>query len=747
MNNILKYAAFGIASFALAALVQSCAMDDPFGSGEGTLNVIAEMNGETIKTRAVPENNDYLRENCVIYIENSRGVMRKYKGVDNIPSDIVLSTGNYVCNAWSGDSVGASFSSKFYRGQEHFEITRNQRTSLRLKCNIANVVVSVDPESLNIGLSDLKVKFSMTAGELDFDDTNIRSDKGYFMTPSPETQGADAAAYAEKTKMTITISGTQEDGSPYSKQHVLNNVQRAHEYTVQLSKEERPFDQGGALIALTIKDIPIIEDTINVFAGPTVQGVGFDINEQVVNTTSSFSDVTVSILGYQGLKSVIMNVSDNFTDINNGSNIIDPIVISQLSAKGINVESTTSVDSETGVDVEELYVTFSADFLNNLPASVHEYRVSFTCTDERDVTSTGSVGFANTESAITKIDDIVVDPAPDTSRSPMAITGTTATLTGRVFKEDAADYGIKYRAQGTSNWTSVSAKAASAKPTRAQGADYSVTIKGLTPGTTYEYIAYADNFESPTVQSFTTESKFILPNWSLEEWGTYKASTMLGTKTVIFPGSGDAPSFWDSGNEGGATANKVLTDKSTDMVHSGTFSARLASTSALGMLAAGNLFVGDYVKTDGTNGVLSFGREYNSSHPTKLRVWANYRPGVVDIMKDNGLPIVSGEKDHGQIYVALTVGAVDIRTNPSNQKLFSADDDQVIGYGQVSWTDNFGPDGSLQMVEIPIEYNNRAKSARPTHIVIVCCASKYGDYFSGSSSSVMYVDDFELVYE
>ncbi|MDE5712626.1 MAG: PCMD domain-containing protein, partial [Muribaculaceae bacterium] len=31
--------------------------------------------------------------------------------------------------------------------------------------------------------------------------------------------------------------------------------------------------------------------------------------------------------------------------------------------------------------------------------------------------------------------------------------------------------------------------------------------------------------------------------------------------------------------------------------------------------------------------------------------------------------------------------------------------------------------------------------------VIVCSASKFGDYFCGSSSSVMYVDDFELVYE
>lgn len=751
MNKLTKYIACIASVLTFATLIQSCAMDSPFDKGgEGTLNVIAEMNGETVKSRSVPENNDYLRENCIVYIENARGVMRKYKGVDNIPSDIVLSVGNYVCNAWSGDSVGASFSSKFYRGQESFEIARDQRTSLRVKCNIANVVTSVDPESLNVGLTDLKVNFAMESGDLDFDENNIDTSKGYFMTPSPETANVNSDAYSQKTKLTITISGIQEDGTPYNKEHIINGAQRAHEYSVLLTKEERPFNEGGALIGLTIKDIPIIEDTILVYPGPTINGVDFNVEEQVVNTTSSFNDVSVCILGYFGLKSVLMNVSDNFTDIPNGRNILDPMVKSQLAARGINVESNSSVDAKTGVNVEEVYVTFKAGFLNSLPASVHEYCVTFDSTDGRDVSASGSVRFANTEDAIEKIDDIVVDPAPDPTRDPMAITGSTATLTGRLFKADASDYGIKYRVAGTSAWTTASAKSTNNARTRAQGTEFSVTLRGLTPGTTYEYKSYADDFESSTVQTFATEDKFIFPNWSLEEWSTYSASTMLGTKTVIFPGSGSEPSFWDSGNEGAATAEKVLTDKSTDMVHSGTYSARLASDQAAGILAAGNLFIGDYVKTDGTNGVLSFGRNYNGSHPSKLRVWANYRPGIVDIVKSGNesfLDFVKGEKDHGQIYVALTVGTIDIRTKASNRKLFSPDDDQVLAYGQVTWTDNFGPDGQLQKVEIPLNYNNRAKTARPTHVVIVCCASKFGDFFSGSSSSVMYVDDFEFIYE
>ncbi|MCD8261594.1 MAG: PCMD domain-containing protein, partial [Bacteroides sp.] len=35
----------------------------------------------------------------------------------------------------------------------------------------------------------------------------------------------------------------------------------------------------------------------------------------------------------------------------------------------------------------------------------------------------------------------------------------------------------------------------------------------------------------------------------------------------------------------------------------------------------------------------------------------------------------------------------------------------------------------------------------PTHIIVVCTASKYGDFFTGSTSSILWLDDFELIYE
>lgn len=757
MKTIIKYIILPGVVLGTTALFQSCAMEAPFGEGgEGSLSINTEINGETKQTRA--ENNldnaEYvqsLRDKCVVFIENSRGVMRKYKGLSNIPASIKLSTGQYVCNAWTGDSVAASFDSKFYRGQQPFEIIENESTSVSMKCNIANVVVSVDAASVaGTGLKNPKITFTSSRGSLEFDKTMFADNKGYFMIPSPQ----DTKNYtAENRTITVNIEGTTEDGQAYSKESRIQNVERAHEYQIALSADKPSIDEGGALIQLIIKDIPIIDDTVEIFPAPIVKGYGFDIAEQLINTDGTFNDQKLYICEYKGTKSVMVAFSENFTDMTDGD-LLNNTYVEQLQAKGITVERQNSKDAESGVDVYEMYVTFPAAFLNALPSSSTQYTVAITATDSRNLVTAASLRIANSNEAIEKIDDVIADPAPDADTNPMAVLATKATLTGTLYNTGAVRYGFKYRKAGESAWNEAVATGANGAPRRTRankGTAYSVTLSGLEAGTTYEFKAFADDFESTNIQTFTTEAKYIIPNASMEEWSTYKANTLLGEKTVIFPGIGNVTTHWDSGNEGAATAGGVLTDKSTDMVHSGTYSARLESKIMFRMIAAGNLFFGDYVKTDGTNGVLALGREYNGSHPTKLRVYANYRPGTNLSIKDENKEYVGDLTDsgcdNGQIYVALTVGTVDIRTKPADRKLFNVDDEQVLAYGQVTWKEAFGPDGQLQMVEIPIEYKENARTTRPTHLVITCCASKFGDFFSGAEGSVMYLDDFELVYE
>ena len=51
-----------------------------------------------------------------------------------------------------------------------------------------------------------------------------------------------------------------------------------------------------------------------------------------------------------------------------------------------------------------------------------------------------------------------------------------------------------------------------------------------------------------------------------------------------------------------------------------------------------------------------------------------------------------------------------------------------------------------QWVEYTIPINYRDIETLPTHIIISCAASQYGDYFSGCSSSKLWLDKVEAIY-
>lgn len=732
----------------------SCVSEVPFLSdGEGTLRLSAEIRSE-LTTRSTESTQDpSLREKCVIYIETSRGVIRKFKGLDNIPDIISLKSGNYLAEAWTGDSVSASFDKKFYRGKEEFTISDGDNKLLPLVCKIANVVVSVNPDALDLGLNNLKVTFSHSRGSLEFNEENIASAKGYFMMPNADKD------------LSYKMEGDKSDGTHVVKEGFIYNVQRAHEYVLNITSEAGENTLGGALIKIRIEDIPLIEEVVEMFGRPTIEGVGFNIDEQVVGIPGTaagqkgaFSDKIVYVRGYDGLYKLQLRGGQNFQELGHIAaelNLIQAdIDKTELEAHGITWDGPRPVvDAVTGKTMDEMRITFKKSFFDHLPQKDTEYRMEIIALDNQYPTpkdQTKVLRIATSDAAVEVKAPVETAQAPDPETDPMAVLSKSATLTGYVMTEDASGYGIKYRKQGTTTWTEVPAETVSFTVKT----PFSVHITGLEPSTTYEYTAYAAGYDKEDIQTFTTEGIFTVPNGSFEDWSTYKASTMLGERTVPLPWSvGDkSVSFWGSGNEGSATAGITLTDKSTDMKNSGSYSARLESKSAMKMLAAGNIFIGYYVKTSGTNGVLSLGRQYDSSHPDKLELWANYRPASGASVKSGNESYVpdgfSGGKDHGQIYVALTTEPVEIRTDPNDRKVFDPVNDQtVLAYGQVTWTDNFGPDGQLEKVEIPLVYNERAKSKKPVYIVMVASASKYGDYFSGAAGSVMYLDDIKLVYE
>lgn len=741
-----------------AILSQGCVSETPFGEGgEGTLRLSAELRGDvtSVVTRAADYDKATLEKNLVVYIQKENvGVVRKFLGMESLQeTSVALQTGHYVIEGWTGDSVSASFDKKFYYGYQPVDVKEGSN-SISLKCDIANVLTSVNTELVADKISDLTVEVGHSKGALTFDYERITSDrkgenKGYFMMPKGVTD------------LHYTISGKNIDGTPFQKEGDIEGVERAHDYQFILKADASQITQGGALVKIEIVEVPVIDEEVTVFPAPSFKatsgGENLDLDRQLDLTKIDCSDVNLRILAYKGMPSLKLSFSSNFPTVGGveGLDVIadgTAMLPAGIETQIIETEDNIATAAEETVDVTEYWFTFPASFLSSLPASSEEYCITFEVTDGKGYKNEARFRLANTEEAVERLAPIGSYSQEDLM-DYTAVKSKSATLYGALYDESVTDYGIRIREAGTESWISLPGTL-SESTSRAEGKvrKFYVEVKDLKPSTKYEYKSYADDFEETEARVFTTESVFSIPGASFEDWSTYSAKTMLGTKTVILPGStGDKlTSFWGSGNEGAATANLTLTDKSDDMKHSGGYSARLASNAAMGVIAAGNIFTGYYVETDGTNGVLSVGRPYDGSHPSALKVYANYRPGGDVTVKEGNEGFIDdmtkGGTDQGQIYVALTAGAYEIRTNPSKRRLFDRNDPSVVAYGQVTWKEAFGPNGELQEIKIPLEYKDNAKTLKPTHLVIVCSASKFGDYFCGSKASVMYLDDFELLY-
>lgn len=303
---------------------------------------------------------------------------------------------------------------------------------------------------------------------------------------------------------------------------------------------------------------------------------------------------------------------------------------------------------------------------------------------------------------------------------------------------------IEYKASNESAWKSVDANEIELKATT-----YSTTIEGLTEDTEFSYKVTAGDSKVEE-QTFRTVARQELPNSSFDDW-----STDANNAKLYNPWAQGGVSFWDTGNRGATTvgnSNSVPTDDTS--TGSGK-AAYLESKWIVIKFAAGNIFTGTYLKTDGTNGVLGFGRPF-TAFPTKLSFDYKYNSEEISKVGDDAYSYLMGRPDSCNIYVALWHIAegeheefqgdkypLIIRTKPGmEQNLFHPDDPRVIAYGQFTegrtinnWTSE----------TIDIEYKNTQLA--PTHILVVASSSKYGDFFTGGVGSTLVLDNMKLIYD
>lgn len=304
---------------------------------------------------------------------------------------------------------------------------------------------------------------------------------------------------------------------------------------------------------------------------------------------------------------------------------------------------------------------------------------------------------------------------------------------------------------------------------------YNGVLTGLTPATDYSYrlvvksLKTGEEITIDSVSELTTDVAPAVPNGSFEDYSNTESSKYPSFYNPASSVVANQTKWWDSGNAGSGDFGYTICAVDTSDYKDGSTAARLQSDYAVVKFAAGNLFSGQFGQVIGTSGgTVYFGRPF-VGRPSKLRFWIKYSTGLVN--RTENKKITKNDYDIGQVKVALgtwtpskyggteqspvlinttnTSTFVDFDTDPAT---IAYGDMQITGAASASdYTANINGVTSTedwtQWHQIELDLVYRDLTTTPTHIIISCAASKWGDYFEGCDSSKMWVDGFELVYD
>lgn len=293
---------------------------------------------------------------------------------------------------------------------------------------------------------------------------------------------------------------------------------------------------------------------------------------------------------------------------------------------------------------------------------------------------------------------------------------------------------------------------------------YSATLTGLTPATEYEYrlLVPDPQTKEPTVAgsslTFTTEAAPTIPNGGFEAVSKNESSEYYSFYDPSSSIVANQTKWWDSGNAGStySISTTTITDPDTSNFKEGSQSVRLHSANVMGLkFAAGNIFCGEFAGVSGLDGKVNFGRPF-TGRPTALRFWVKYIGGKVDNAGGpEGSELTTNDFDKGQIKFALGTwdnkkyggsATCPVQVYTADKETFWPIDsiEGTIAYADIVLQGD-GSESEWQQVTLTLDYKDEATI--PKYIIISAAASMYGDYFAGSSSSQLWLDGMELIYE
>jgi len=697
-----------ILAAALALLAAVSCKREPVGEEYGYLSVqaVADDSSEIVVKGAVAPGDDLVFSLKVTPVQPAGEAVTVDDCRTLVAEPLRLPVGLYQLEASSGTEEGAAWNSPFYTGSRSIVLKPEQTNAVSLTCTIASALVSVDPDDR---LASLFSTYSLTVDN-GTDALSFSTGNGHL---------ADTAYFAVTGTLNWQLSAVNVDGKSYTSEvQTITDVKAATHYRIALSVEEKERPDGGIVLYVTMDDGVNEKQyllTVDFSTGddPTTT-VNFEHTDPITVPKGSTQSRIVTFDAPKGIQSlVLMHCSATLLEagLPQAVELVDaqPSLISTLAECGVVAESVPFGTLSASVDLTGL--------IGSLPLG--EVSLTTNVTDTRYHFNQQDFTF----NVISPVDAEIL------TASPWAC---FAIFRGQWFTDERPDgLTFQYRKESDSEWTSYDGDLSVTEGTSV----FSAEIYGLDPGTRYVARAVsAKDTDTPTV-SFTTEAAETLHNLSFDEW--YQSGS------AWYPNASSAYTVWDTANPGTASmGTNPTTPESSDVAVSGTGkkAAKLVSSTVLTMFAAGNIYVGQFVKVSGLGAELDWGYPF-TSRPIALDGYYKYTPVAIN-KTQSPYTDLSGETDHSSIKLYLTDWTGPFRINTSTKTFFSDDDSSIIA--SLDFTSDETNSDYVHFT-FPIEYRDLTRT--PSYIVIVGAASRLGDYFTGGVGSTLLLDEFSLIYD
>lgn len=628
----------------------------------------------------------------------------------------VLQIGYYDVIASHGVKANAAFNSPYYEGKKNVRIYPDKINTVDLTCTLANTAFSVEfPSEFAEHFDVYEVTVTNGTG-----DALVLSNEP--QAGNPLEAGFDAKAYFAVTgSLTWDLYLKNKDGGEYHTTLSYSDVMAKQHYHLTFELGEDVSEDGAFVVKVVLDNTmdesshELILDFDNRYLPAFTADAGFDVTSGVPvsvpfeNSTSKVINISAPV----GLQSFRISHEDEGLATAGLPNVSEFVGTStDLSSIGIKVSQVMAKSVSSGATGLALDLT---GFVSRLPVGM--YAMTLTATDKK---------------GHYEVFDLMIEIISDVDAEAVAAYvgwAAFAKLEGRYFvSEQPAGLTFQYKEQSASDWIEVD-------PTdvdvNADTRRYTTVITGLKPSTGYVFRSVSAEDKETKEITFSTSAAQIVPNLSFDNW--YK------DESAWMPNESSSNYVWDSANPGTAGLGTVPTTPEESDVVKGK-AARLETSKAMGMLAAGNIYVGKFVKVAGLGAELDWGYPF-SSRPLALKGYYKYTPKAIDMTKDpyKGL---AGQSDECQIQILLTDWDGLFRINTSKKQFVDFENDEhIIAHGSMTSANN---DSGYVKFTLPLVYRN---NRTPKYIVIVAAASRYGDYFTGAVGSVLKVDEFELVYD